>query len=129
MFIPKVEIGADRNLWHGVSGSDDVVIKDSVAIYSNQTVLATLKKKDEGMDKVRLGSSSCLLRQNVRYDDGHQLNRYLRDTLRLFVNYVPICPEVEMGLPTPRETLRLVGEPAARHASECADLPVEKLRA
>ncbi|OEU64163.1 MAG: hypothetical protein BA870_01765 [Desulfuromonadales bacterium C00003094] len=65
------------------------------------------------MDKVRLGTSSCLLGQNVRYDDGHPLNCYLRDTLRLFVNYVPVCPEVEMGLPIPRKTLCLVGESSA----------------
>lgn len=65
------------------------------------------------MEKIRLGVSACLLGQNVRYDGGHQLNRYLRDTLGLFVEYVPVCPEVEMGLTIPRETLRLVGEPAA----------------
>lgn len=65
------------------------------------------------MEKIRLGISSCLLGQNVRYDGGHQLNRYLRDTLGHFVDYVPVCPEVEMGLPIPRETLRLVGDPDA----------------
>jgi len=59
-------------------------------------------------DKIRLGVSSCLLGEMVRYDGGHQLDRYLRDTLGQYVEYVPVCPEVEMGLPTPRETLRLV---------------------
>jgi uncharacterized protein YbgA (DUF1722 family)/uncharacterized protein YbbK (DUF523 family) len=59
-------------------------------------------------DKIRLGVSSCLLGQMVRFDGGHQLDRYLRDTLGEYVEYVPVCPEVEMGLPTPRETLRLV---------------------
>ncbi len=65
------------------------------------------------MEKIRLGISACLLGQNVRYDGGHQLDRFLRDTLGLFVEYVPVCPEVEMGLPIPRETLRLVGDPDA----------------
>lgn len=65
------------------------------------------------MEKIRLGISACLLGQNVRYDGGHQLNRYLRDTLGHFVDYVPVCPEVEMGLSIPRETLRLVGDPGA----------------
>lgn len=65
------------------------------------------------MEKIRLGVSACLLGQNVRYDGGHQLNRYLRDTLGIFVDYVPVCPEVEMGLSIPRETLRLVGDPGA----------------
>jgi len=59
-------------------------------------------------EKIRIGISSCLLGENVRYDGGHQLDRYLRDTLGQYVEYVPVCPEVEMGLPTPREALRLV---------------------
>lgn len=59
-------------------------------------------------DKIRIGISSCLLGNMVRYDGGHQLDRYLRDTLGAWFEYVPICPEVELGLPTPRETLRLV---------------------
>ncbi|MEJ2469633.1 MAG: DUF523 and DUF1722 domain-containing protein [Desulfuromonadales bacterium] len=59
-------------------------------------------------EKIRLGVSSCLLGEMVRYDGGHQLDRYLRDTLGQYVDYVPVCPEVEMGLPTPRQTLRLV---------------------
>ncbi len=58
--------------------------------------------------KIRLGVSSCLLGEMVRYDGGHQLDHFLRDTLGEFVEYVPVCPEVEMGLPTPRQTLRLV---------------------
>ncbi|NLC71983.1 MAG: DUF523 and DUF1722 domain-containing protein [Desulfuromonadaceae bacterium] len=59
-------------------------------------------------DKIRIGISSCLLGMNVRYDGGHQLDHYLRDTLGKWFDYVPVCPEVEMGLPIPRETLRLV---------------------
>jgi uncharacterized protein YbgA (DUF1722 family)/uncharacterized protein YbbK (DUF523 family) len=58
--------------------------------------------------KIRLGISSCLLGESVRYDGGHQLDRYLRDTLGGYIDWVPVCPEVELGLPTPRETLRLV---------------------
>ena len=61
--------------------------------------------------KPRLGISSCLLGENVRYDGGHQLDRFLRDTLGAFVEYVPVCPEVEIGLPVPREAMRLVGDP------------------
>lgn len=59
-------------------------------------------------DKIRLGISSCLLGAQVRYDGGHQLDRYLRDVLGAYVDYVPVCPEVEVGLSIPRETLRLV---------------------
>ena len=59
-------------------------------------------------EKIRIGISSCLLGNKVRYDGGHQLDHYLRDTLGAWFEYVPVCPEVELGLPIPRETLRLV---------------------
>jgi uncharacterized protein YbgA (DUF1722 family)/uncharacterized protein YbbK (DUF523 family) len=64
-------------------------------------------------EKIRLGVSSCLLGEKVRFDGGHKLDHFLTDTLGRFVEYVPVCPEVEVGLPTPRETLRLVGETEA----------------
>ncbi len=63
-------------------------------------------------DTVKLGISTCLLGENVRYDGGHKLDRFLRDTLGSFVEYVPVCPEVECGLPVPREAMRLTGDPA-----------------
>lgn len=61
-------------------------------------------------DKIRLGVSACLLGEKVRFDGGHKLDRFLTETLGRFVEFVPVCPEVEMGLPTPREALRLVGD-------------------
>lgn len=61
------------------------------------------------MEKIRLGISTCLLGQNVRYDGGHKLDRYLTDTLGQYVEYVPVCPEVECGLGVPREAMRLAG--------------------
>lgn len=64
-------------------------------------------------EAVRLGISTCLLGERVRYDGGHKLDRYLVNTLGQFVEFVPVCPEVECGLPVPRESLRLVGEPEA----------------
>ena len=63
------------------------------------------------MDKIRLGISACLLGENVRYDGGHKLDRFLTETLGQYVEYVPVCPEVECGLGIPREALRLVGNP------------------
>ena len=62
-------------------------------------------------DKIRLGISSCLLGNKVRYDGGHQHDQFLTDTLGQYVEYVPVCPEVECGMPVPRESLRLVGDP------------------
>jgi uncharacterized protein YbgA (DUF1722 family)/uncharacterized protein YbbK (DUF523 family) len=61
--------------------------------------------------KIRLGISTCLLGEKVRYDGGHKWDRYLTDTLGQYVEYVPVCPEVECGLGVPRESMRLVGDP------------------
>jgi uncharacterized protein YbgA (DUF1722 family)/uncharacterized protein YbbK (DUF523 family) len=63
--------------------------------------------------KIRLGVSSCLLGERVRYDGGHKHDRFLSDVLGPYVEWVPVCPEVEMGLSVPRDTLRLVGSPSA----------------
>jgi uncharacterized protein YbgA (DUF1722 family)/uncharacterized protein YbbK (DUF523 family) len=63
--------------------------------------------------RIRLGVSSCLLGETVRYDGGHKLDRFLVNQLGEYVEYVPVCPEVECGLPTPRESMRLIGDPAA----------------
>ena len=61
------------------------------------------------MEKIKLGISSCLLGNHVRYDGGHKLDRFLTDTLRKYVEYVPVCPEVECGLGIPRPSMRLEG--------------------
>jgi uncharacterized protein YbgA (DUF1722 family)/uncharacterized protein YbbK (DUF523 family) len=60
-------------------------------------------------EKIRLGISSCLLGNNVRYNGGHQLDKFIKGTLGNYVEFVPVCPEVECGLGVPRETMRLVG--------------------
>jgi len=65
------------------------------------------------MKKITLGISSCLLGETVRYDGGHKRDRFLTDTLGQYVRYVPICPEVECGLPVPRESMRLEGDPGS----------------
>jgi len=62
-------------------------------------------------DKFRIGISSCLLGNEVRWNSGHKHDKYLTRTLGKFVEYVPVCPEVEVGLGTPRESMRLVGDP------------------
>jgi len=58
---------------------------------------------------MKIGISSCLLGNKVRYDGQHKLDRFLRDELGAFVEWVPACPEMECGLPVPREAMRLVG--------------------
>ncbi len=62
-------------------------------------------------ERPRLGISACLLGQAVRYDGGHKLDRLLTDIFSQFVEWVPVCPEVEFGLPVPREPVHLVGDP------------------
>lgn len=58
---------------------------------------------------MKIGISSCLLGNKVRYDGQHKLDRFLLDELGAFVDWLPVCPEVECGLPIPREAMRLVG--------------------
>jgi uncharacterized protein YbgA (DUF1722 family)/uncharacterized protein YbbK (DUF523 family) len=62
-------------------------------------------------EKIKLGISACLLGEKVRWNGGHSRDRYLTDMLGQYVEYVPVCPEVECGMGVPRETLRLVGDP------------------
>ncbi len=63
------------------------------------------------MEKIKIGISRCLLGDKVRYDGGHKHDRYITDTLGRYFEWVPVCPEVECGLPIPREAMRLVGNP------------------
>jgi uncharacterized protein YbgA (DUF1722 family)/uncharacterized protein YbbK (DUF523 family) len=63
--------------------------------------------------RLKVGISACLLGQEVRFDGGHKRDSFLTDILGPCVEWVAICPEVEMGLGTPRETLRLVRTPGA----------------
>jgi uncharacterized protein YbbK (DUF523 family)/uncharacterized protein YbgA (DUF1722 family) len=56
---------------------------------------------------VRIGISSCLLGEQVRYDGGHKRDAFLTEELGRHVEFVPVCPEVEIGLGVPRPTLRL----------------------
>jgi uncharacterized protein YbgA (DUF1722 family)/uncharacterized protein YbbK (DUF523 family) len=64
------------------------------------------------MQKIKLGISSCLLGEKVRFDGGHRWDPFITDTLGNYVELVAVCPEVESGLSVPREAMRLVGDPA-----------------
>ncbi len=57
---------------------------------------------------IRIGISSCLLGRNVRYDGGHKEDRFLTRVLDAYVTWTPVCPEVEVGMGVPRESIRLV---------------------
>ncbi|NVO00093.1 MAG: DUF523 and DUF1722 domain-containing protein, partial [Geobacteraceae bacterium] len=64
-------------------------------------------------NRIKVGVSACLLGEKVRYDGGHKHDRYITDTLGRYFEFVPVCPEVESGMGTPREAMRLEGDPAA----------------
>lgn len=66
--------------------------------------------------KPRLGISACLLGAEVRYNGGHKESRLCSRTLNEYFDFVPLCPEVAIGLGTPREPIRLVGDPQAPRA-------------
>jgi len=62
--------------------------------------------------RIRLGVSTCLLGEQVRFDGGHKHDRYITGVLGEYVDeWVPVCPEVECGLTIPRESMRLIGDP------------------
>lgn len=61
-------------------------------------------------DPLRLGISTCLLGERVRYDGGHKRDPFLTDTFGKYVEWVPVCPEFEAGFGVPRESFRLVGD-------------------
>jgi uncharacterized protein YbgA (DUF1722 family)/uncharacterized protein YbbK (DUF523 family) len=64
-------------------------------------------------EKIRIGISACLLGEQVRYDGGHKHDRFLTDVLGPYVEWVSVCPELEVGMGVPREAVRLVGPPSA----------------
>lgn len=63
--------------------------------------------------RIKIGISACLLGRKVRWDGNHKHDRFLTDTLGKYVEYVPVCPEMECGMGVPREPVRLVGDPSA----------------
>lgn len=60
------------------------------------------------LEKIRIGISTCLLGQNVRFDGGHKRQRFITDVLDEYFSWVPVCPEIEVGMGVPRESVRLV---------------------
>lgn len=59
---------------------------------------------------ILVGISSCVLGQEVRYNGGHKRHTFCADILGGYVNFVPICPEMGIGLGTPRPSIRLLGK-------------------
>ena len=70
-------------------------------------------------ERVRILVSACLLGEKVRYDGGHKLHPFLAGTLGPFVEWIRVCPEVDCGLPVPREAMRVAGEPGNPRLVTC----------
>ncbi len=62
----------------------------------------------EQSQKIKIGISSCLMGENVRFDSGHKKNDYVTGILNDYFDFSPFCPEVSIGLGIPRETIRLI---------------------
>lgn len=60
-------------------------------------------------EEIAIGVSACLLGRAVRYDGGHKQDRYVTDVLGRYFRFVPVCPELEVGMGVPREAVRLIG--------------------
>ena len=59
---------------------------------------------------IRVGISSCVLGERVRFDSGHKKSRFVADELAPYFEFIAVCPEVGMGLPVPRPTIRLISD-------------------
>lgn len=75
----------------------------------------------ERFPRLRIGVSACLLGQEVRYNGGHKRDGFVAATLAPYVDYVPVCPEVAIGMGIPRPSIRLVGDPQRPRALGTAD--------
>ncbi len=70
----------------------------------------------ESTTRIRIGISSCLIGQPVRFDGNHKHDHYITGTLGSVFEFVPVCPEVAIGMGTPRPTIHLLGSAEAPRA-------------
>lgn len=76
---------------------------------------------NESRPQIPVGISSCLLGEQVRFDGGHKHLRLCTESLSRYFDFVPVCPEVEMGLGIPRKPIHLAGEVAQPRVVETGD--------
>ncbi|ALD43627.1 hypothetical protein BMF90_09005 [Serratia sp. OLHL2] len=83
-------------------------------------------------DKIPIGISACLLGDAVRFDGGHKRLAFAVEQLAPYVRFEPVCPEMAIGLPTPRPALRLVKQaqpwPAMRYSNDAGVDLTEEMR-
>lgn len=78
---------------------------------------------------IRVGISGCLIGQKVRFDGGHKRSDFCTEELATYVEFVPVCPEMAIGLGTPRPSIRLIhqGQEVLAHTAKGQDV-TEALR-
>lgn len=87
--------------------------------------MGTLLMSSDDPARVRIGISSCLLGERVRYDGNHKREGWLIETWGPYVEFVPVCPEVGIGLGVPRPPIRLVGDAAQPRAVGARDASLD----
>ncbi len=70
-------------------------------------VQSLLENSGYSIKRPKVAISACLLGEEVRYDGDHKKNEFLVQHLEPHVDWVPICPEVEMGMGIPREPIEI----------------------
>lgn len=76
----------------------------------------TQTNEERNFPRVKIGISSCLLGQEVRFNGGHRRDGFVCGDLARYADYVPVCPEVAIGMGIPRPPIRLTGDPGAPRA-------------
>ncbi len=84
-----------------------------------------MTEQTESREKISIGISSCLMGEEVRFDGGHKLDNYITGTLADYFDFIPVCPEVAIGLPIPRPPIRLVRQDDGIHVVGVKDPSVD----
>lgn len=61
-------------------------------------------------NEIKIGVSACVVGEKVRFDSYHKINNFLVKDFSEYVKFVPVCPEVGIGMPVPRPVIRLISE-------------------
>jgi uncharacterized protein YbgA (DUF1722 family)/uncharacterized protein YbbK (DUF523 family) len=80
---------------------------------------------EKNFTRYTLGVSSCLLGEATRFNGNHKLSRYVRDTVGSHFVLEPVCPEVAIGLGTPRAPVRLIASDAGVRVVDSSDSRID----
>jgi uncharacterized protein YbbK (DUF523 family) len=124
--LPRIWTAGDRfdlaSREQGAGAPPPTIVFTSAMVLSDDEIRAALGRPGSraGEEPLRLGVSSCLLGEEVRFDGGHKRDRTVTDLLGAIVSWVSVCPEVEVGMGVPRPALRLVRDGDSLRMEEIA---------